>query len=356
MLKKILGIVFLVSGFWGLVASASAQTESITFTTYYPSPYGVYKNLRIYPNDDNTPGDPCTGKEGEMYFDRSDQALCICSGSPPTWVPIGGTGGGGWWTQAGSSLYPNNLNWNVGIGTATPGARLQISENSLINLFSRALYAQAPTPATLNTAAFVNSQATGGAGGSGLAGIGLGGMDIGGSIFGNIQANIFYNGAGGGQPSDRLNLILNGMGGNVGIGRTSPTQKLDVNGKVKVSDSVIYPPRAGSPPPGIDPTASTGEVAYYTTPDAFYHYNGLKWVAQAGGGGGCYTNWDSNVCAAGYTRTIDGHWGIVGWNGISGQYGPGATMICTAKASRQTAWLGSIFIFASADLCAQCCK
>jgi hypothetical protein len=340
MLKKILGIVFLVSGVWGLVASASAQTESITFTTYYPSPYGVYKNLRIYPNDDNTPGDPCAGKEGEMYFDRSDQALCICSGSPPTWVPIGGTGGGSLWTQAGNNLYPNNNAWEVGIGMTNPAVELHVKNIGAIPVAdiamepaSSRLWTMSVTDAGIWELHYL------------LAGTSHSGV--------NSYVPVRVYAEGGGQANT---LVV--RGGNVGIGITSPTQKLDVNGKVKVNDSVIYPPRAGSPPPGIDPTASTGEVAYYATPNEFYYYDGSTWVAQGppAGGGGCYTNWDSNACAAGYTRTIDGHWGIVGWNGISGQYGPGAAMICTAKASRKTEWLGSIFIFASADLCALCCK
>ncbi len=80
-----------------------------------------------------------------------------------------------------------------------------------------------------NTAAFVNSQAIGGAGGSGLAGIGLGGMETGGTIFGNIQAAIFYNGVGGSLSSDHLNLILNSEGGNVGIGTTNPAGPLHIH-------------------------------------------------------------------------------------------------------------------------------
>lgn len=63
--------------------------ESITITSYYPSPYGVYKNLRIYPNDEETPGDACSNP-GEMYFDDSEDTLYICSSG--TWKKApGGT-------------------------------------------------------------------------------------------------------------------------------------------------------------------------------------------------------------------------------------------------------------------------
>ena len=33
-----------------------AQTESITITTYYPSPYGVYRQLTLSPTDVIDPG------------------------------------------------------------------------------------------------------------------------------------------------------------------------------------------------------------------------------------------------------------------------------------------------------------
>ena len=73
--------------------SALAE-ESITITTYYPSPYGVYKNLRLYPNDDSTPGAVCPNP-GEMYYSNTNQALYICSGSPSsTWIPAPGVLGG----------------------------------------------------------------------------------------------------------------------------------------------------------------------------------------------------------------------------------------------------------------------
>lgn len=62
----------------GLLLTYCNAAEEITITTYYPSPYGVYKNLRLYPNDDSTPGGVCTNN-GEMYFDGSEQTLYLCS-------------------------------------------------------------------------------------------------------------------------------------------------------------------------------------------------------------------------------------------------------------------------------------
>ena len=54
--------------------------EEITITTYYPSPYGVYKNLRLYPTDDIDPTGACSDK-GVMYYDDSDNQLYVCDGS-----------------------------------------------------------------------------------------------------------------------------------------------------------------------------------------------------------------------------------------------------------------------------------
>jgi hypothetical protein len=49
----------------------SNQTESLTITTYYPAPYGVYRNLKLNPSQE-----PTTGvSAGVMYYDNSTHTL-----------------------------------------------------------------------------------------------------------------------------------------------------------------------------------------------------------------------------------------------------------------------------------------
>ncbi len=44
-----------------------------------------------------------------------------------SWQEVEFNGNGeGYWTQSGSNLYPDNLNWNVGLGTSDPGAKLDV--------------------------------------------------------------------------------------------------------------------------------------------------------------------------------------------------------------------------------------
>jgi hypothetical protein len=89
--------------FLALVSCVSAQQpaggaeEKITISTYYPSPYGVYKTLRLFPNDDNTPDGPCTNA-GELYFDESEQQVYVCSDG--AWKVMGLT----WFDNVGVGL------------------------------------------------------------------------------------------------------------------------------------------------------------------------------------------------------------------------------------------------------------
>lgn len=106
--------------FLGIILSSSFcfAAETVTITTYYPAPYGVYNVLRLFPNDSFTPGAACANN-GEMYYDSSDNQFYYCS---TNWKPLGG----GYWSQAtrGASdigLYPTDLSSVVGIGTNTPG-------------------------------------------------------------------------------------------------------------------------------------------------------------------------------------------------------------------------------------------
>ncbi len=88
---KIIGVViFLAFILPSFVFCDTSPGESLTITTYYPSPFGVYKYLRLFPHDEQTPGAACS-RPGEMYYDASDKALYICSDY--TWKTVSGGAG-----------------------------------------------------------------------------------------------------------------------------------------------------------------------------------------------------------------------------------------------------------------------
>jgi len=68
-------------------------TEEITITTYYPSPYGVYKEMRLYPN--NTPSTCNANNVGAMYYDSASSPaktkVCKQTGSATyAWQDLSG--------------------------------------------------------------------------------------------------------------------------------------------------------------------------------------------------------------------------------------------------------------------------
>lgn len=73
--------VFLVTSFLVLPCqfafSQSNNTESLTITTYYPAPYGVYHNLKLSPTKTVPFGTALS--EGVMYYDANDHKLKIWS-------------------------------------------------------------------------------------------------------------------------------------------------------------------------------------------------------------------------------------------------------------------------------------
>ena len=102
--------------------------EELTLTTYYPAPSGVYQNLRLYPLDNEI----CNAdQEGLLYYDKDDNTVYVCDGSD--WQALAG-----WWaasTVAGHTddIYNTNINNNVGIGTQSPTQKLDIRGNAYIS-------------------------------------------------------------------------------------------------------------------------------------------------------------------------------------------------------------------------------
>jgi len=94
MTKKILILFFLFSLLCALfsLTNALAQQDNITITTYYPSPYGVYKRLRLHPSGDCETNTPCQSiEEGELcyYSSGTDKTLNVCNGMTWQFVSTG---------------------------------------------------------------------------------------------------------------------------------------------------------------------------------------------------------------------------------------------------------------------------
>jgi len=104
----------------GILISCSvllASEESFSVTTYYPSPYGVYNELRLFPH--STPVAVCGPEtEGTIYYDIDDHLLKVCDGT-------GFGGGSGFWAASGDDIYNTNIG-NVGIGTQKPKSLLHV--------------------------------------------------------------------------------------------------------------------------------------------------------------------------------------------------------------------------------------
>lgn len=133
MKKYLIAVLLLFS--LAFYVNVQAQTgETLTLTTYYPAPFGVYRELRLFPSAPL--GCFSANDVGKMYYDSATNQVMVCRQTvvfPPTyaWGAIDSL-----WRLLGTALSPSNLSWNVGIGTTTPLANLHISApvNTVKNL------------------------------------------------------------------------------------------------------------------------------------------------------------------------------------------------------------------------------
>ncbi|MBN2482959.1 MAG: hypothetical protein JXD21_01995 [Candidatus Omnitrophica bacterium] len=132
-LIKVLVCIFLV--ICGYSAYLHAQTEEITLTTFYPSPYGVYQIVRffpsLYPGPGSGPVVPCGGvtcgacqNNGEVFYDAGHQLFVCVNGA---WRMIAGESGSLFWELGGLGIH--NIN-NAGV---TVESGLQVNGPAGIN-------------------------------------------------------------------------------------------------------------------------------------------------------------------------------------------------------------------------------
>ncbi len=64
--------------------------ESITITSYYPSPYGVYNELQLYAH--NPAVTTCDdAHKGTMFYKSTDDQVYVCKGATLGWQTLGGS-------------------------------------------------------------------------------------------------------------------------------------------------------------------------------------------------------------------------------------------------------------------------
>ena len=244
------------------------QQEAITITTFYPSPYGVYRELRLFPQ--SNPSVCNREQEGLMYYNEDDRRVLVCSttdGFTYAWTPVGGL-----WKLSEGRLYPNNPDWNVGIGAEiTRNARLSVtSSRGIGGIYSwfdgdRWAHPYRPTIGSTNPPSEYGVAATSLNRGIAVLGVttldgygvvGAGGWDgsrggIG--VYGETStsfsgstagyAGYFLGGSGvkivqRNHENQNYNGTLLTVLGNVGIGTTGPRSRLSVGGDGQYSTGI----------------------------------------------------------------------------------------------------------------------
>jgi len=226
--------------------------ENITITTYYPSPVGVYENIRFFPVGGAHPA--CTANnEGLVYYDNNTNLLMVCrqTGTAPDiysyqsanslWVQEGTTGPNG---ADPIALHPYDSNLKIGVGDVNIGwnrqNRFAVTDNTTTNHLNE----QIALMEILNPRRG-NSGAWSGGGDSVTALL----LTPGGASW-QVRADEFNSAAAqdsaaagafmihqtiNGNPATRLVIRNNG---NVGLGENNPQERLHVANNARVDGNL----------------------------------------------------------------------------------------------------------------------
>lgn len=226
----------------GLFFDCRVQAEeNITFTTYYPSPSGVYKGLRLAPLG----SPPASCQEGEIYYDDSigEEKLKVCDNTS-NWVPLTAGGSSGvYWKDSGDNIY-NAVNLNTGHAGAAccasgpPIGHLYVNDAYLRDAgkwasdYIKACHWKVGFSGGFSNPFLYNSETEDGPGGK--VGIGTNTPDARLTVKDDASSiyvlYVDYDG-----PSYAALSVKDD--GSVGLGTNSPTAKLEVVGNIRIADA-----------------------------------------------------------------------------------------------------------------------
>ncbi len=111
-----------------LLKTSIACADTISLTTYYPAPFGVYTQLRLFPTAFST-SEAC--QIGTIRVDSNGE-MWICNNNGMNIGTWGDGPGIGIWEQDGLNIYSKDTTASLGLGTKTPEFRLTLEPGGIL--------------------------------------------------------------------------------------------------------------------------------------------------------------------------------------------------------------------------------